>query len=326
MPTNLQPFHDLSPEAVLDAVEALGYECDGRVFALNSYENRVYQIGLYDAPTLVAKFYRPERWSDEQIFEEHQFCQELLQADIPVVAPQQRDGVSLFHVGAHRFCLFPQRGGHAPELDNLDTLYSLGSLLGRLHCVGKGSGYQHRDALTVDTFGHDAVAAVVNGVIPADYQKQYLAVTKELLARIAPLFDTEINLQRVHGDFHVGNILWRDEVATLVDFDDSRMAPAVQDIWMCLSGDRQEQTQQLNEILEGYSQFADFDHRELKLIEALRTLRLMHHCAWLAKRWEDPAFPPAFPWFNTPAYWQQHIADLQQQLFSLDAPSLKLFG
>ena len=320
------PFQALTPSFIMDAVESQGYLCDCRTLTLNSYENRVYQVGIEDGDPLVAKFYRPGRWSDEQIVEEHRFSMELAAHELPVVAPLTNEqGESLFHFGDFRFALYPRKGGHAPELDNLDNLLILGRLLGRIHSIGATRPFRHRPRLDVAGFGHDSVALISEGFIPPEYKANYDALTADLLQAVEAITrSVDAATIRVHGDFHVGNILWRDDNPHLVDFDDSRTAPAVQDLWMMLSGDRTRQGIQLAEILEGYGEFFDFHPRELRLIEALRSLRILHFSAWLARRWEDPTFPIHFSWFNTPRYWGEHILELREQIAALNEPPLEI--
>ncbi len=312
----------------MDAVESQGFLCDGRQFPLNSYENRVYQIGIEDEVPLIAKFYRPQRWTDEQILEEHQFGFELAENELPVVVPLKNEaGESLFEYQGFRFSLFPRKGGHAPELDNLDNLYILGKLLGRIHAVGAVRPFEHRPTINSQNFGHDCVALISEQFIPSDLKIAYDSLAKDLMQAVDETIANTgaVKNIRVHGDCHVGNILWRDGNANFVDLDDARMAPAIQDIWMLLSGsDRYRQTQQLSEIIDGYNEFYDFHPRELRLVEALRTLRMIHYSAWLAKRWQDPAFPMAFPWFNSPRYWSEHILELREQFAVLNEPPLEL--
>jgi len=319
----------LTPDFILGAVDEIGYVTDGRLLALNSYENRVYQIGIEDGQPLVAKFYRPARWSDAQIAEEHAFCFELAEAEIPVVAPIRDDsGASLFHSHGFRFALYPRRGGRTPDIDDLDNLLILGRLLGRIHRLGASRKFVHRPAINCRTFGYDSVEIVRAKFMPAELRESYDSLVADLLARLDEEFAAAGKLTpiRVHGDCHSGNILWRDDTPHFVDFDDARMAPAVQDIWMLLSGDRNRQAAQLAEILEGYSEFNEFHLPELRLIEAFRTLRVLHYNAWLAARWDDPAFPRAFTWFNSARYWEQHILDLREQYAALDEPPLPAFG
>lgn len=327
MSNEKHPFQTLTPGFIMDAVETQGYMCDCRTLALNSYENRVYQVGIEGDGPLVAKFYRPERWSDEQILEEHRFCFELVEHELPVVAPLcNEQGESLFFYGGFRFALYPRKGGHAPELDNLGNLLILGRLMARIHSVGALRPFEARPRLDSRSFGHEAAALVSERYVPAEFKGHYDALTRDLLQGIDEVMarTKPVRYIRTHGDCHVGNMLWRDGSPHFVDFDDARMAPAVQDLWMMLSGDRAAKTVQLSEILEGYAEFNDFDPRELQLIEALRSLRILHFTAWLAQRWEDPAFPPSFPWFNTPRYWGDHILELREQIAALREPALQV--
>jgi len=321
------PYEQLTPELVMDAVESQGYLCDCRVFPLNSYENRVYQVGIEENEPLIAKFYRPERWNQAQILEEHAFAIELAEHELPIVAPLRNvGGESLFEYAGFNFALFPRQGGHAPEFDNLDNLLIMGRLLGRLHAVGALRPFDARPRLDVNSFGHESVAFISDGFISAEYHANYLALTRDLLSTIEALFTRtgEIPYIRCHGDCHAGNVLWRGEAPHLVDLDDARMAPAVQDIWMMLSGDRTRQTAQLSEIIEGYDEFYRFEPRELQLVEALRALRILHHTAWLARRWHDPAFPHHFPWFNTPRFWGEHILQIREQIAALQEEPLQV--
>ena len=321
------PFATLTPDLVLDAVESLGYLSDARVLALNSYENRVYQVGIEDDQPLIAKFYRPDRWSDAAIREEHAFSHELAECEVPVVAPLQRDGESLFEHAGFRFALFSRRGGRAPEPSNLDQLYSLGQLLGRLHAVGASRPFEHRETLTVAGFGHASLDTLLEGgFVPRSLLPAYESVARDLLKRLDELFTRVCYTPiRLHGDCHPGNLLHRDDAFHVVDLDDCRMGPAVQDLWMMLAGDRQERLGQLSELVDGYNEFHDFEARELPLIEGLRALRLMHHSAWIARRWDDPAFPLAFPWFANERYWGDQILALREQLAALDEEPLRLF-
>lgn len=321
------PFAALTPDLVLDAVESIGFLSDARVLALNSYENRVYQVGIEDQQPLIAKFYRPGRWSDEAILEEHRFTAELEAVEVPVVAPLQHNGQTLFRHGDFRFTLFPRRGGRAPEPGNLDHLYRLGQLLGRLHAVGATRDFEHRETLAVQNFGRDSLDYLLNNdCIPRSLLPAYESVARDLLKRIEDAYaETPHGNIRMHGDCHPGNMMCRDEIFHIVDLDDCRMGPAVQDIWMMLAGDRQECLGQLSELMDGYNEFHDFNPRELALIEPLRALRLMHYSAWLARRWDDPAFPRSFPWFGTERYWGDHILALREQLSALREEPLKLF-
>lgn len=317
----------LTPDLILAAVEHYGYACNGHLLALNSYENRVYQIGLEDGAFLVAKFYRPERWSDEAILEEHAFAQELVDHQIPVVAPLSQQGETLHEQAGFRFAIFPRRGGRWPELDDPDKLLWLGRYLGRLHRVAQSQPFLHRPALTIDSFGTQSVEYLLTrDFLPGHLLPAYETLCRDLLEQIASAYQRagQIKLIRTHGDCHPGNILWTDHGPHFVDLDDCRMAPAIQDLWMLLSGNHQEQSKALNEILEGYREFSDFDARELHLIEALRTLRMMHYAAWLARRRDDPAFQQAFPWFGTDKYWEEHILSLREQAAALNEPTLSI--
>lgn len=322
------PFDRLTPDFILDAVDAQGFISDGRILALNSYENRVYQIGLEGETPIIAKFYRPQRWSDAQILEEHQFCFELAEQDLSVVTPlKNAAGHSVLHYQDFRLALFPRRGGRAPDLDNPDHLFQLGQTLGRMHLVGAAHPFQTRPELSIRSFGEDSIELITRDFIPASLKAAYVSLTQDLLQQINQAFSRFDTIQyiRVHGDCHGGNLLWRDDHVHFVDFDDARMAPAIQDIWMLLTeNDRHQRELQLAEALSGYHEFADFDPRELHLIEPLRTLRMLHYSAWLARRWEDPAFPMNFPWFNTERYWGEHILQLREQLSALQEPVLRL--
>ena len=319
-------YQELGPDGILDAVESLGYRCDGRFLALNSYENRVYQVGIEDDAPVIAKFYRPARWSDEAIQEEHDFTLALSELEIPVVPPLRGDnGETLFRHGPYRIALYPRRGGHAPELDNPEHLEQMGRFLGRIHALGEAKPFDHRPTLTIEHFGVDSYQFLMeSGFIPDYLATSYRTLAEDLIARIRHRFNDagEVRTIRLHGDCHPGNILWTDDGPHIVDFDDARNGPAMQDLWMFLSGDRPYAQERLVDILIGYTEFRDFDARELHLVEALRTLRIIHYAAWLARRWDDPAFPHAFPWFNQPRYWEEHILALREQAALLDEPPL----
>lgn len=327
------PYSKLGPDQVLDAVEELGLESSARIFALNSYENRVYQIGLESGEFVIAKFYRPGRWSDAQILEEHEFAAELADLEIPVVAPLVIDGRTLHKVSVagqeFRLALFPRQAGHPPELDNPDNLLVIGRFLGRVHRVGAQRPFRHRISLSIDRFALQSREFLLrNDVLPESLVPAYESLSRDLIDRLyqsfAPLKNS-MTLLRLHGDCHPGNVLWRDDRPFFVDFDDAVNGPAIQDLWMLLSGESEQRQIQLLEIISGYEEFHDFDARELILIEPLRTLRLMHYSAWLARRWQDPAFPMSFPWFNTPRYWSEHILELREQMAALDEPPLRLY-
>lgn len=326
MSSIVHPYEELTPDVVLDAVEQCGWRPAGGLLALNSYENRVYQVAVEEVGYVVAKFYRPQRWSDAAILEEHAFAGELTAAEIPVVAPlADAGGATLHQHRGFRFAVFPRQGGRWPELEVPDVQWRLGQFLGRIHAVGAVRPFGARPRLDIDSFGVESYQFLLeHDFLPREYVQRYRDLAEALLGQVRQAFAAlpGLNYQRIHGDFHPGNILWTDSGAHIVDLDDCRMGPAVQDLWMLLCGERHEQLAQLDELLAGYEEFCEFDRRELRLIEPLRTLRLMHYAAWLARRWDDPAFPRAFPWFNTPRYWEEHILTLQEQQLRMAAPSL----
>ncbi len=333
------PYADLTPDLVLDALEAVGQDVDGRLLQLNSYENRVFQIGLNDGPFVVAKFYRPGRWTDAQILEEHAFALELLAAEVPAVPPStlqlpqaSRTGVvatlqgtpaTLGHYQGHRVAVSPRKGGRSPELEDPDVMQWLGRFLARLHDVGAKRPFEHRLRMGVSETGRSAQHWLrEHDAIPIDQSSAWLAAADQALDLCDAAFARipDLRLRRLHGDCHPGNLLWTPEGPHFVDLDDACMGPAVQDLWMLLSADPQDRPAQLNALLDGYESVSEFDWRELKLIEPLRTLRIIHHSAWLARRWHDPAFPAAFPWFESGSYWQQQTDLLRQQIETLQTP------
>jgi Ser/Thr protein kinase RdoA (MazF antagonist) len=316
-----QPFSALTPDAVMDALDSIGLHGDGRLLALNSYENRVYQAGMEDGPPLIAKFYRSARWSDAAILEEHAFVATLVEREIPVVPAITINGHTLHHFNGFRFSAFTKHGGRAPELDDPDTLEWMGRFIGRIHAIGALDEYRERPTLNIQNFGVEpSEYLLAHDFIPAELVEVYRGVVAQALDGVRRCFDRagSVRSLRLHGDCHVGNVLWTDAGPHFVDFDDSRMGPAIQDLWMLLSGERADQTRQLGDLLAGYEDFYDFDPRELHLIEALRTLRLIHYAAWIARRWNDPAFLAAFPWFNTQRYWQDRILELREQISLMD--------
>jgi Ser/Thr protein kinase RdoA (MazF antagonist) len=319
------PYERLTPETILDAVETLGARCDGRLLALNSFENRVYQVGMDEGPPVVAKFYRPARWSTEQILEEHAFAWELAEREIPVVAPvRDAAGRTLHEHAGFRFAVYPKQRGRAPELETQDTLAWMGRFLARIHAVGALKPFAHRRALDVAAFGEEPSRFLLDRrFLPPELEEAYRTLVAQVLAQVRRAFDQtgETTRLRLHGDCHPGNVLW-DEGPHFVDLDDSCTGPAVQDLWMLLSGERDERERQLRWVLDGYREFHDFDPRELRLIEPLRTLRMIHYAGWIARRWDDPAFPAAFSWFNTQRYWQDHILALREQSAALDEPPI----
>ena len=321
------PFATLTPDRILDALDRVGVRGDGRLLALNSYENRVYLVHCDDAAPVVVKFYRPGRWTDAQIAEEHTFVAELVEREIPAVAPLALNGSTLHHDAELRFAVYPRRGGRTPELDDRETLTWLGRFIGRIHAVGGQRPFVHRPALDIATFGDEPRAYLLaNGFIPGDLREAYEAVSGMALAAVRHCFERAgaFTPIRLHGDCHASNVLWTADGPHFVDFDDARTGPAIQDLWMLLSGERAATTRQLADILAGYEDFASLDRGELHLVEALRTLRLVHYAAWIARRWDDPAFPAAFPWFNTHRYWQDRILELREQVAAMDEPPLEV--
>ncbi len=320
------PFAKLTPDFILHALDSVGMHGDGRLLALNSYENRVYQLGMEDGPPLVAKFYRPTRWSDAAILEEHDFVQSLASIEIPVVAAMNLPEHGTLQVFQDfRFALFPKHGGRAPELSDPATLEWMGRFIARIHAMGATDNYVERPSLDITNFGIEPRDyLLMHGFIPPDLLAAWTSVVNQALDGVQRCFERagDVGRLRLHGDCHPGNVLWTDDGPHFVDFDDSRMGPAVQDLWMLLSGERADMTRQMGDILAGYECFYDFDPRELYLIEALRTLRLIHYSAWLARRWDDPAFPKAFPWFNSQIYWQDRVLELREQIALMDEPPL----
>jgi len=337
--SSTHPYSSLTPDVVLNSLEAQGLRCDGRLLALNSYENRVYQVGLEEgrdpgdlpAKAVVAKFYRPARWSDAQILEEHEFAHELAAAEVPVVAPMRFGEETLRQHEGFRFAVFPRRGGRAPELEDPETLEWLGRFIGRIHAIGRVKPFAQRPRLDIESFGEEPREFLLAGAfIPPELAPAWKQAASLALEGVRAAFDRagDVEYLRVHGDCHASNVLWTPATGNsaggphFVDLDDARMAPAVQDFWMLVSGDRRSMGQQLGKLLSGYEDFAEFDDRELQLVEALRTLRLLHYSAWLARRWDDPAFPIAFPWFNTPRYWQDRVLELREQIAAMQEPPL----
>ncbi|WP_250438610.1 serine/threonine protein kinase [Caballeronia sp. AZ1_KS37] len=315
------PFSGLTPDCVLDAVDRVlmpaGARTDGRLLPLNSYENRVYQVGVEDGAPIVAKFYRPKRWSNAAILEEHAFVASLVAREIPAVPARALDGTTLHEFDGFRFSIFERRGGRAPDLDRSDTLEWLGRFIGRIHAVGAVEPYRERPTLDIDTFGYEPREFLLtHGFVPADVREAWEAVVSMALEGVAQCFERarDVRHVRLHGDCHPSNVLWTDAGPHFVDFDDSRMGPAIQDLWLLLPAGRADASRALTDLLAGYEDFCEFDPRELHLIEALRTLRLIHYSAWLARRWNDPAFPAAFPWFNTQRYWEDRILELREQV------------
>ena len=323
------PYSRLTPDVIVQAVENLGFEPDARIFGLNSYENRVYQVGIKDGSSVVAKFYRPKRWNEKQILEEHGFAKELADLEIPVIPPMELlRGETLFKFEGFHMAVFPLLLGRPPELDNLDNLLVMGRFIGRIHSVGAKKSFTHRIEISIDRFAIQSRQFLLeNDFIPLELIPAYESLSQDLIERIELRFQEHGPLlkQRIHGDCHRGNVLWKDNAPNFVDFDDTMTGPVIQDIWMMLSGSRDQKQAQLLELVEGYNEFGDFRASELTLVESFRTLRIINYSAWLARRWQDPAFPQNFPWFNTPRYWSEHILELREQLAALDEPPLELF-
>ena len=325
------PYDDLSPNTLLEAIEALGLRADGSVTPLNSFENRVYQFGIDDGAPVVAKFYRPGRWSDAAIEEEHAFTQELDGAEVPCVPPMIHDARTLFRHAGFRYAVFPREAGRAPNVEDPVVLRVLGHALGRLHAVGASRVYQHRARLSVDTLGRQSVDFLVDsGFVDLELLAAYEAVARQLVERIEPTM-ADVPGIRIHGDCHLGNLLMRDDAEAplgarpnFVDFDDTVTGPPIQDLWMLLAGDAAERSRQLRELVSAYEAFHDFDTRATRLIEPLRALRMLYHAAWIGRRWADPAFPVAFPAFGETRYWSEHILALKEQLAALDEPPLAI--
>ena len=324
----MDDFSNLSPDRILDAIDRVGFRCDARILELNSYENRVFQIGIEDALPLIVKFYRPNRWTRNMIEEEHGFSAELFDHGVSVVPPVLHNNESLFEYQDLRYAIFTRRGGRAPAVDSLECLESMGRHIALIHNVGGIKPFDHRPEISTEEFGVSARADILAlSFLPETIRPAYESVSAEAL-RIIEIQFSQCQYQsiRLHGDCHMGNVLWREETPHFVDFDDSRSGPAIQDLWMLLSGDRASQLSQLRAIMEGYNDFRTFDPAELRLIEPLRTLRLMHQSAWIARRWHEPAFQRAFPFFESERYWSNHILALREQCGALIEEPLNLWG
>lgn len=317
-------FDALTPDLMWYALESVGIRAESGLLALNSYENRVYQFTDEERQRYVVKFYRPQRWTTQQIQEEHDFTLELVEAEIPVAAPLKINGETLHHYQGYVFAVFPSVGGRQFEVDNYDQLEAVGRYLGRIHKVGSRTHFQHRPTIGIDEYMLQPRKLLQESqFIPLHLENAFFNDLDMLIQAVSQQWKGVDTSLRLHGDCHPGNILWRDG-PMFVDLDDCRNGPAVQDIWMLLNGERADKLAQLDTILESYQEFSDFNQSELKLIEPLRGLRMVHYMAWLAKRWHDPAFPVAFPWFNDPKYWEGQVLAFKEQLAALEEPPLSL--
>ena len=316
-------FSELSPDLILDAIESIGIRVSSGLLALNSYENRVYQFIAEDGKRYVVKFYRPQRWSVEQIQEEHDFSIELADYEVPVVAPLVINEQSLHNYRDYHFAIFPSVGGRQFEVDNLDQVEWMGRFIGRIHAISSTNTFAHRPTLCIEEYLHQPMIELGTSQLIPDYlHSPFFTILEQVVEHTTERYQSECNI-RLHGDCHPGNILWRDG-PTFVDLDDCRNGPAIQDLWMMLSGDRMQQSLQMSTLVEAYEEFHEFDNRQLKLIEPLRAMRMVHYMAWLSKRWQDPAFPQAFPWFAEGKYWEQQILSLKEQFSALQEPVLKI--
>ena len=317
-------FADLTPDLILNALESIGVYAESGLLALNSYENRVYQFIDDNRQRWVVKFYRPQRWTDGQIQEEHDFATELKAGEIPVVAPSSIGACTLHHFSGYRFALFASVGGRQFEVDNLDQLEQVGRYLGRIHRLSSARDFESRPAFSTTAYLHQPLQTLQHSnLVPSSLETPFYTVLEHVIKATEKAYHSTPYI-RLHGDCHPSNILWRDG-PSILDLDDCRMGPAIQDLWMMLSGERQQQMIQLDTLVEAYEEFHCFDSTQLDLIEPLRAMRIVHYMAWLANRWGDAAFPRAFPWFATDKYWEQQILSLKEQLAALDEAPLKLF-
>lgn len=317
-------FTTLSPDLILDGLESAGFTVDSGLLALNSYENRVYQFHDENLTKYVTKFYRPQRWAKEELLEEHQFSLELAEKELPLVAPLVIDGKSLFEYKGYHFCVYPCRGGRIFEVDNLDQLEWMGRFIGRIHAVAAEKSFTHRPTFNTDEMLIQANSLIEqSGFVPQSLNLPFFTILEQVTEAAISQYKPKKQI-RLHGDCHAGNILWTDDGPHFVDLDDCRTGPAIQDLWMMLSGDRQSQLLQLDTLVMGYEEFFTFETNQLVLIESLRTMRVVNYMAWLCKRWKDPAFPRNFPWFDSEKYWEQQILMLKEQMSALQQPPLSL--
>ncbi|MEE4244340.1 MAG: serine/threonine protein kinase [Kangiellaceae bacterium] len=325
MTNQQQGFYNLDPDTILDALDSIGVVAEAALLPLNSYENRVYQCRDRDDNKFVAKFYRPGRWTDEQILEEHQFSLELVDDEIPIVAPSVISNHTLHKYQSFRFAVFDNRGGRTPNLDDEETLVWLGRFIARIHNVGEKQSFKHRFTISPESYAVESYQFLVeHSFVPDNLRESMDSVCLPLIELVQSRYSrfSDIEHLRIHGDCHPSNIMWTETGPHFVDLDDSRNGPAVQDLWMLITGHETEQIQQRNKLLEGYEEFREFDDRELYLIEPLRAMRMLHYCAWLANRWDDPSFKHNFPWFNTQRYWEEQLLNLKEQLAVVQHESL----
>ncbi len=325
---DIHDYAALSPDVILDALESLDLIAEYNVIPLNSYENRVHLLTLTDGTRLVSKFYRPKRWSDAEILEEHAFSQQLQQAEIPVVAPMMIEGKTLHQCKGFRFSLFPARGGRNLEIENLDHLEWMGRFLARIHLIGQQKNYQHRPNIDVDNYAMESIYFLKNCPQIPDYMREsYLTIAQQICDACSDVFDrVDFEILRIHGDCHPSNVMWTDDGPHFVDFDDSRMGPAIQDLWMLMSGDPEDMQQQWDALLSGYEEFLEFDEQQIQLIEPLRAMRMLHYTAWIGRRWDDPSFQHHFAFFDSHQYWEQQTLHHKEQLAMIHNPPLRLIG
>ncbi len=330
-------YDQLTPDTVLNAIDSIlvpqGSFTSGHQLALNSYENRVYQIGiekegLDEISSVIVKFYRPKRWCDETILQEHAFTLAAQEDELPVIAPLVIDGKTLFEFEGFRFALFPKQGGQSGQIENLDDFEQMGRLLGRLHQTANCVESHARPTMTPLTFAKQSLDFLLNhDFIEPELIPAYESVSRDLIDILEQRWDMyEPRLKLTHGDLHAGNLIWHQKMPYMLDLDDCALAPRIQDIWMLLHGERDEMQAQVAAIARGYELFLPFPADELPLIEVLRSMRLMHYSAWLAKRWDDPAFKMAFPWFGTARYWSEQVLNLREQMALLQEPPLQLIS
>ena len=309
-------FSRLDPGLILDAIESTGLRVESGLLALNSYENRVYQFIADDNQRFVVKFYRPDRWSQAQLLEEHEFAEELASHEVPIVAPLSFGGKTLHEYQGYSFALYPSVGGRQFEVDNLDQLEWMGRFIGRIHRVAQGKAFQHRPAFTIQSHLLEPRGTLTSSkLVPQHLEEAFFTILDQVISTTQQLYNNDLNI-RLHGDCHPGNILWRDG-PTFVDLDDCRSGPPVQDLWMMLSGDRSQQLMQLDTLVAAYEEFNSLLSSQFGLIEPLRAMRMVHYMAWLANRWEDAAFPRAFPWFASDKYWEQQNPGLKRTVCRL---------